>query len=374
MKETDARLEVDIRKTLDQVFTLEARFAAQAGAGAVLVAFGPSGAGKTTLLRCLAGLERPDEGRIEYAGALWSDAGAGLFVPPQRRGVGYVPQDYALFPQLTVQGNIEYGLGRRSGREAAWIDTLVDIFELRQLEDAAPADLSGGQRQRVALARALARRPKLLLLDEPLSALDLPSRRSLRLELRNRLRELRLPAVLVTHDWEEALTLGDQMVVLAGGKTLQSGAPAEILTRPASLDVAAIVGVDSIVAGTILETVEGIARIEVAQQQFRAASSELPAGQDVWVCLRAEDVTLEVGEIARTSARNHLAGRVKELAPAGPLLRVVLDVGFPLVALVTRQAASELALAPGREARASIKATAAHLIPRAAAAITGPPR
>jgi molybdate transport system ATP-binding protein len=362
-------LDVDIGKDFDGGFRLEVRFQAETEEGSVLVAFGPSGAGKTTLLRCLAGLESVDRGRISFSGVVWADAESRAFVRPQRRKVGYVPQDYALFPHLSVRRNIEYALGRAARkRERAWIDGLLQLFEIDALQDSAPLAISGGQRQRVALARALAGRPRLLLLDEPLSALDLPTRRALRLELRRCLRRLAVPAVLVTHDWEEALALGDQMVALAAGRTLQCGPPSEILTRPANLDVAAIVGVDAIVPGEIVETAEGVAKVRIGPQTLSAAAPETAAGPEVWVCLRAEEVTVEIGEAARTSARNHLVGRITEVAPAGALVRATLDVGFPLVALVTRQAVSDLGIAPGREIRAGIKATAVHLIPRGDAA------
>jgi ABC-type nitrate/sulfonate/bicarbonate transport system ATPase subunit len=181
----------------------------------VTVLFGPSGSGETTVLRCLAGLERPDPGQIRFGAETWFDTAAGVHLPPQRRGVGYLAQDYALLPHLTVAGNIGYGLvGLDATERQRRIDEMVRLFGLTGLERRYPRQVSGGQQQRVALARALARRRRLLLLDEPLSALDVPTREQLRRELRRLLAGLRVPALLVTHDRTEALALGDFVAIL----------------------------------------------------------------------------------------------------------------------------------------------------------------
>jgi molybdate transport system ATP-binding protein len=176
----------------------------------VMVLFGPSGAGKTTVLRCIAGLEQPDAGRVLCGDQVWYDGARAFSLVPQRRRLGYLPQDYAVFPHLTVKGNVEYGLrdGDRAAREKTVRD-LLDRFELSGLEDRYPRALSGGQLQRVALARALASQPRLLLLDEPLSALDVPTRVRMRAGLRHILACVQVPAIVVTHDRTEALALGD---------------------------------------------------------------------------------------------------------------------------------------------------------------------
>jgi molybdate transport system ATP-binding protein len=216
------------------------------------ILFGPSGSGKTTALRCLAGLERPDRGFIRFGGETWFDSERRILVPPQRRRIGYLFQDYALFPHLTIAQNIRYGL-RRVGKTERLrrVAEIMDLLGLHGLESRYPQQVSGGQQQRVALARALVCRPRLLLLDEPLSALDVPTRGELRRQLRQWLEELRMPGILVTHDRIEALALGDQLVVLDAGKVRQRGQVHEVFSRPADLGVARIVGVDTVERATV---------------------------------------------------------------------------------------------------------------------------
>jgi molybdate transport system ATP-binding protein len=200
----------------------------------VTVLFGPSGGGKTTILRCLAGLERPEEGCIEFAGQTWFDAQRRICLSPQQRDIGFLFQEYALFPHLTVADNIGYSLaglprGERGGGVGERVAEMLERFDLTGLGERFPRQISGGQQQRVALARALARRPRLLLLDEPLSALDSDLRNQLRRELRQRLASFAIPVVIVTHDRQEAASLADQVIVLSGGRVIRSGPPAAVL-------------------------------------------------------------------------------------------------------------------------------------------------
>jgi molybdate transport system ATP-binding protein len=187
----------------------------------ITVLLGSSGCGKTTVLRCLAGLERPQRGFIRFGEECWLDAGQKLCLTPRERGVGFVFQDYALFPHLSVEDNIGYGLNHlpRAERRAE-VDGMLVRFGLSEALQRRPREISGGQQQRVALARALVARPRLLLLDEPLSALDTPLRRELREDLRQQLRALEIPVVLVTHDEEEAELLADQLIVLSDVKAV----------------------------------------------------------------------------------------------------------------------------------------------------------
>jgi molybdate transport system ATP-binding protein len=330
----------------------------------VTVLFGPSGSGKTTILRCLAGLERPQRGEIQYAGETWFAADTNTMVPPQNRGIGYLFQDYALFPHLSVAGNIGYALSSLThATRSARIKELLLLFRLEGLENRRPAQLSGGQQQRVALARVLAPRPRLLLLDEPLSALDAPTREQVRGELRNVLRSQGTPAVCVTHDWVEALCLADEVAVVAGGRILQTGSPDEVFSRPANAEVAAIVGVETVIAGRVTERTDGLIGLDVGSARLWAL--DMGAGADeFFVSIRAEDVTLEIGATPSSSARNHLIGHVMEILPGGPVARIVLDCGFRLTALVTRQAVQDLNLLPGGLVTATVKASAIHLIPR----------
>ena len=210
---------------------------------AVTVLFGPSGAGKTTLLRALAGLDRPEAGYITYREHVWFDAARRVHVPPQARGVGMLFQEYALFPHLTVAGNIGFGLAGRPPEEPrARVEVLAASFGIADLLRARPGELSGGQRQRVALARALAPRPRLLLLDEPLSALDGPTRDALRAELRQLLDRTGVPAVVVTHSRTEARVLGHRLAVVVDGALRQVGPVEEVLDAPTDAVVARALG------------------------------------------------------------------------------------------------------------------------------------
>ncbi|MFN8544429.1 MAG: ABC transporter ATP-binding protein [Candidatus Binatia bacterium] len=358
-----AALVADFTKTFPSGATVSAALRVDPEAGLVTVLFGPSGSGKTTILRCLAGLERPEQGHVRFGDAVWSDAARGVWCPPQERRVGYLFQDFALFPHLTVAQNVAYG-ARGAGR-ARMAERLAP-FGLAGLERRHPGQLSGGQQQRVALARALASDPCLLLLDEPLSALDAPAREPLRRELRRVLTSCGIPAVVVTHDRVEALTLGDRLVVIIDGHTRQSGPVHEVFTRPADLSVARTVGVETVVPARVVGRSDGLLTVEAGAARLATCD---PGGVDgaVFVCIRAEDVMLERGAEGRTSARNHLAGRVVALAPEGPLVRVTVECGFQLSALVTRPARDDLGLAVGEAITAVVKATAIHVIPRDAA-------
>ena len=289
-----ARLEVTLRTRLPG-FTLDVAWTAGDG---VTVLFGPSGAGKTLTLQCLAGPVRPEAGRIVVDGRVLFDGVGGIQVPPQARRIGYVFQGYALFPHLTVQANIVFGLRReteavRAQRSAAVIERLG----LGGLEDRYPHELSGGQKQRVALGRALAIAPTFVLLDEPLSALDLPLRRTLQEELRSLLTEWKVPAVLVTHDLAEAYELGDQVVIYEAGRVRQAAPRADLLWRPASEAVARILGFRNILQGTVREATTTQLQIAWRGQVLEALNSPtqpyLPApGTSVAFFVRPEDLRL----------------------------------------------------------------------------------
>jgi molybdate transport system ATP-binding protein len=318
---------------------------------AITILFGPSGSGKTTVLRCISGLETLAAGKVIFRDQDWTS------LPPQRRPVGFLFQDYALFPHLRVRENIAYGARGRT----EIVDRVAAMLKVSDVLDRNPLELSGGQQQRVALARVLAREPELLLLDEPLSALDAATRDHVRSELAQLLRSLRIPAIVVTHDWVDALTLGDWMVVMAGGRILQTGPPQEVFTRPQHREVAEAVGVETVAAGRLLTRADGVAKLAVGSAQLAAADPGTDT-TDYYVCIRSEDVTLEKGRAQQSSARNHLRGTVLALVPVGVLTRVIVDVGFELVALVTRQATEDLQLAVGSDVFAVFKASAVHLI------------
>jgi molybdate transport system ATP-binding protein len=330
----------------------------------VTVLFGPSGAGKTTVLRCLAGLDRPARGFIRFRGETWFDGAGRRFVPPQRRGVGLLFQDYALFPHMSVAGNIAFGLSRapRAEREARVLE-VARFLRVEDLLHRRPGRISGGQRQRVALARALAPRPRLLLLDEPLSALDGPTREELRGELRGLLERSGIPSLVVTHDRVEALALGDRLAVLAEGAIRQVGSVHEVFSDPADRIVARAVGTENVAPGRIVGREAGLALVRVGDAQLLAVDRDGVRGE-VYACVRAEDVVLEPVPGTPTSARNELLAQVRAVAHEGALVRVTLDCGFRLVALVTRESAGRLGLAPGRQVIALVKATAIRLVAR----------
>ncbi len=331
----------------------------------VTVLFGPSGAGKTTILRCLAGLDRPDAGVIRFGEETWFDAGKGLFCPPQERRVGVLFQDYALFPHLTVRKNVAYGLSdspreERTGRT----DEVLTLVGMRALAERYPSELSGGERQRIALARTLAPRPRLLLLDEPLSALDTPAREALRSGLRAFLAALDVPSVVVTHDRAEALLLGDRVAVVLDGSVRQVGPVDEVFSRPSDVDVARVTGIESVLPGHVIAESDGVVTVAIGDRRL-AAADRVGVRGEVFACLRAEDVLLERGvPPSHGTERNHLPGHVTAVLAEGPLVRVVLDCGFPLTALVTRPAREELGLVPGAAVTAVVMAASVVLVPR----------
>ncbi len=384
---------------------------------AVTVLLGPSGAGKTTLLRCLVGLERPRRGRILFGREAWFDADGGAWLPPQRRRVGYVAQEDSLFPHLSVMANVAYGLrGLPAAARVRRAAAALRLLDLETLAARRPATLSGGQRRRVALARALAPEPRLLVLDEPLTGLDAAARDEILAELRRLVRRLALPTVLVTHDLTEALSLGDRLAVLVGGRVRQQGAMEEVCRHPADAEVARAVGVDTLVPGRVVQERADLVTVEAAGRTLLAVPPSLsagggetippcgrkekgpfPPGAPVWVAIRAEDVILAAhqppggapsgtgtappaGAAADTGAipsetagpaaldalstRNRLPGRVAAVEVRGPVLRVTVDCGFPLAALVTRQTVADLGIRPGAAVTALVKAPSVHLIPR----------
>ena len=325
----------------------------------VLAVVGPNGAGKSTLLRIIGLLERPSRGRVLFAGRPISSNPL-----PYRRRMAFVFQEPLLL-DTSIEGNVRSGLSLRgvpAGERQRRVEEWTSRFGIAGLRRRSARTLSGGEAQRTSLARAMVLEPEILLLDEPFSSLDAPTRESLIDDLDAVLTSKRVATVFVTHDRTEALRLGDRIAVLMGGKVRQLGSAAEVFSSPVDSEVAAFVGVETIVPGRIREVSGGLAAVAVGENTIEAAT-ELQPGADVLVCLRPEDVI--VGDRADTtamSARNHLRVTVTRVRPAGPYMRLELDAGFTLVAHITRQSLEELALSPGASAVASFKATAVHLI------------
>jgi molybdate transport system ATP-binding protein len=338
-----------------QGFTLDAAFEAP-GAGFTAL-FGPSGSGKTTLLRCLAGLERA-EGRLRVDGEAWQDGKS--FLPPHRRAVGYVFQEGNLFPHRTVAGNLRYGRDRTQREALPWGE-VVELLGLGPLLDRRPHQLSGGQRQRVALGRALLTAPRLLLLDEPLSALDRASRAEI-LPYLERLRdELELPAIYVSHSLEEVARLADRLVQVEEGRIQGAGPLADMTSR---LDPPLVPGeeAEAVIEAEVVEQdrAYGLTRLSFPGGKLTLPSPERAPGTRVRVGIRARDVSLALEPPGPTSILNVVPATVTELAEAGEqgvLVRLEAG-GTPLLALVTRKSRDLLALAPGTPLYAQIKAAA----------------
>jgi len=330
----------------------------------VTTIFGPSGAGKTSLLDVIAGLRRPISAFIQVGPDVLTDTTRGLFVPAPKRGIGYVPQDLALFPHLSVRQNLLFGRKPGANKDFS-LEHVLEVLEIQSLLGRTVTEISGGEKQRVALARALLTSPRLLLLDEPLASLDLPLKTKILPYLARIRDQFHIPMLHVTHDRFEALTLADEMVVLVGGRVLQVGPVNEVFSRPANLTVAGILTIQTIQPGKIVSRKDDLLMVEVGRAKLSAVGAEIPSATTaVHVCIRAEDVILVKGADAPSSARNHLPAVVKAIATEGHFMRIDLDCGFPLVALVTRQACEELVLQPGSAVLALIKAPHVHLLTR----------
>jgi molybdate transport system ATP-binding protein len=336
-------LRVDISLPL-RAFDLELRL----DVGAETVALvGPSGAGKTSLLRAIAGLARPVRGTIACRDETWFDSERGIDRRPEQRSVGYVFQEYALFPHLTVEQNVTFGGGRADG--------LLRRLRIEHLAGVRPGELSGGERQRVAVARALARSPRVLLLDEPMAALDPHTRGAVRAELHDLLRELGLPALLVTHDFEDAAALADRVGVVVGGRLRQLGRPAELLGAPADPFVARLAGAN-VLAGVAAPAPSGLTVVLLDAGPVIYAA-EAGAGRTDAI-VYPWDVSL-ARDAPDDSALNHVQEEILSLTPLGNRARVRLRT---LTAEVTTASAERLRLAPGEAVVASFKATQVRLL------------
>jgi len=355
-----AQLALEARTTLG---ALELEVELRVAPGECVALAGPSGAGKSSILRIAAGLLRPREGTVRCANETWLDTSAGVDVAPDHRRCGYVFQEYALFPHLSAWQNVAYGLRDlpRSQRRGRALE-LLERFGMGALCDARPRTLSGGERQRVALARALARAPRALLLDEPLSALDARTRAAASRELQSILAEVGVPALLVTHDFTEAAALGSRVGVIDGGRIVQEGTATELATRPASAFVADFTGA-AVLTGTARRDGGGLTRVAL-DGGGELTSSDKAEGA-VAASIFPWEVAIEpAGSAPHGSARNRLHAEVVSVTQIGERVRVGLVLPQPLTAEVTRESVSELGLAPGAKVVASFKASATRITPR----------
>jgi molybdate transport system ATP-binding protein len=344
-----------------RVGTIELDVALEVAKGECLALAGPSGAGKTTILRLLAGLAKPDSGRIECGGELWL-ADERTFVPPEDRRCALVFQHYALFPHLSAWRNVAYGLRDtpRSERRLRAVE-LLERFGAEHVADDRPSTLSGGERQRVALARALASEPKLLLLDEPLAALDTRTAAGAARELAAFLADADVPTVLVTHDFGQAALLGDSVAVIDAGRIVQQGRAAELAAAPASGFVADFTGAN-VLHGSARPNERGLTLVAL-EGGGRVVSPEHAEGP-VAVSVFPWEVELEPpGADHAGSARNRLDATVRSVTVLGARVRVGLSVPQPLTAEITDASLERLGLEPGAKVVASWKAAATRLAP-----------
>ncbi|ABM37350.1 molybdenum ABC transporter ATP-binding protein [Polaromonas naphthalenivorans] len=339
-------------------FTLDVNL--ELPARGVTALFGPSGCGKTTLLRCIAGLERAPQGHLRINGDVWqSDK---HWLPTHKRPLGYVFQEASLFPHLTVMGNLRYGMRRISQAQQVSLEQAVDLLGIAHLLERKPAGLSGGERQRVAIARALLTSPRLLLMDEPLAALDLARKNEFMPYLERLHGELDIPVIYVTHAPDEVARLADHIVVMEAGRAIASGPLTETLAR---LDLPIRLGED---AGVVLDAVVAerdaawhLARVTFAGGSLWVRDGGQAIGAAVRIRILARDVSIALAHVTGTSIQNCLSATVGEMAndshPALSLTR--LNIGpSPLLARLTRRSAVELGLAPGKPVWVQIKAVA----------------
>ncbi|HEY3082497.1 MAG TPA: ABC transporter ATP-binding protein [Chloroflexota bacterium] len=357
-------LEVDLVKRLG-AFELRPRFAAGPG---TIVLFGPSGSGKSLTLAAIAGLLRPDAGRIALGGETLFDRARGVDLPPERRRVGYVPQGYALFPHLSVAENVTYGLrGLPRAEVGRRLDEVLALLGLKGLADRRPRQVSGGQQQRVALARALVVRPRLLLLDEPFAALDAEIRRLLRAELVELQRRLGIAVVFVTHDLGEAHALGEQVALYDRGEVLQVGRIGEVFARPLSLRAAELTGTRNVLPGRVAAASADGLLVKVGRYEIETPPYPFAPGEAVRVCLRPEHALLvRPGTEPHVAPRSNLVrGRIVREVASGAFhtLFVRLEgADLELEVDVPAHPYEVMGVAERRDWEVSLKRSALHVI------------
>ena len=326
------------------------------GKGEYFIILGPTGAGKTILLETIAGIYPSESGRIILEGEDVTSK------EPRLRNIGMVYQDYMLFPHLTVEENISFGLRQKKvplEEQRRVVNEMMDLLDIGNLTGRYPGTLSGGEQQRTALARALVLHPAILLLDEPMSALDTRSRNRMR-ELLTRIRNRTGTTIVqITHHFDDVFALADRIAVMRDGMIVQAGETQDVFLHPANRFVAEFLGIGNIIRG-VAETAGNITRITPHRGPVFYSSSIICG--EVTATLHAEDIILSAEPFA-SSARNCLRGTVSEVIPVGSTVRVILDVGFPLTALLTRESCRELHLEQGNQVYATFKASAVHVIP-----------
>jgi molybdate transport system ATP-binding protein len=342
-------LDLRVTKRLGPGFTLDVALSAPPG---ITMLFGASGSGKTTLLRCVAGLSRPDEGRITIGDRVLFDSGSGVDVAVPVRRVGYVFQQAALFPHMSLRENIGYGVKRLSADERQTrVSAIAESFRITAILDRRPAQVSGGERQRAALARALVTTPALLLLDEPLSALDHAIQSLIMDDLQRTSDASRIPMIYVTHSHREVYTLGQRVLVIDNGRVIATGTPHDVLDRPEQRAVANLAGFENVFDATVVERRERAGtmecRIEGTATELEVPLNAASAGARIRIAIRAGDIMVGSEQPRGLSARNVLPGRLVELTAHGPTMVAVVEAGARFTVHLTPTGVESLRLKPG---------------------------
>ena len=363
-------LKVEVRKSLGNPaadgsgLTIDAQFSVGAG---FTILFGPSGAGKTTILDCAAGLQTPDSGCIAVNGSVFYDSKKQINIPTRHRNIGYLFQTLALFPHMTVRQNIEYGLAQLDGTEReARAREIGDSFGIAPLLDRRPAKVSGGERQRVALARALVTRPKALLLDEPLSALDRNTKSKILDDLRNWNESHAVPILYVTHEREEVYALGDRVLVLEDGKIVADGTPHEVLSRPLRESVAQLSGFENIFDCSVVAAHPDqgtmTCRIDGSEVTLEVPLTRIATVRPIRVGIRAGDILVASSQPHDLSARNLIAGRVLSLRQQDVTVIAQVDCGAVFTVHLTLGARQSLNLETGTPVWLVLKTYSCHVL------------
>jgi molybdate transport system ATP-binding protein len=331
------------------------------------VLFGPSGAGKSTLLDCIAGLLTPDSGKIQLDEEIFFDASRHISLAPQKRGIGYVFQSLALFPHLSVEENVAYGISRLQPAERAQrMANVLDSFHVTRLRERKPGELSGGEKQRVALARSVITNPRLLLLDEPLTGLDAGLRLAILEDLRGWNAEHRIPILYVTHNREEVDAIADRVVPIVDGHLGDSGTPREVLDAPRSLEFAQAAGFENLLSGRVVEQRpdDGVMRVALAgsESELEVPLGTASVGEKVQVAIRAGDILLATQLPYGLSARNILPGRVESVEKRGTMMIVRVNAGSPFVVHVTPGSMRSLELEVGSVVWLVVKTHSCHVV------------
>jgi molybdate transport system ATP-binding protein len=353
-----AMLECDCRLRYPSGFALEARFTAEGGVTAL---FGPSGSGKSTTLALIAGILRPDSGSIRLSGRTLVDVAAGVLLPPEQRRIGLVFQEHLLFPHLSVRENLLFGHGRRQSRPMS-LERVAQVLEISDLLGRRPATLSGGQRQRVALGRALLRGPELLLMDEPLTAVDEALKERILTYLERAVAEWHVPTLFVSHDQADVRRLAERVVMLEAGRVLAVGPTAQTLDRAALTGLGGLPGPVSLLRVSDLTRVQAHWEGRLGEQHLHLPPGDYTEGHSVHVLVGPQEVMLGGAAVAGVSARNRLHGVVREVLSIADRAFVAVDVGQFLWAQVTPEAVRELGLHAGQQVTCLVKTSALQVV------------